>query len=379
MTDRVPWVSARPRGAEDLGATRGAEGLGVTRVELAPGYSISRLIHGGWQFSTGHRLGGAGLDDALDVLVASAELGVTTFDCADIYTGVEELYGRLLRRWRSTSAASDLQVHTKLVPDASALPRVDKAYVERIVDRSLERLGVETLDLVQFYWWRDDVPGMEQAAVWLSELVEAGKIRHLAATNMDVTRLRRIAEAGVELVANQVQYSVLDRRPEHRLRGHCEESGLRMIAFGALAGGFLSERWLDAPEPERLDSRSQVKYRLIIDELGGWDVYADLLRELARIGREHGVGASAVALRFVLDQPHVAAVIVGATRLGQMARNVDAFAFELSTEDHARIRRHVDAAPGPAGDVFELERDPEGPHGRIMRYELNREGGGPGT
>jgi aryl-alcohol dehydrogenase-like predicted oxidoreductase len=344
----------------------------VPRVELAPGYSISRLIHGGWQFSAGHRLGGAAVDDALDVLVASAELGVTTFDCADIYTGVEELFGRFVRRWRSTSVASDLQIHTKLVPDASDLPRVDKAYVERIVDRSLERLGVERLDLVQLYWWRDDVPGMEETAVWLSELVEAGKIRYLAATNMDVARLRRIADAGVELVANQVQYSVLDRRPEHRLRDHCAASGLRTIAYGALAGGFLTDRWLDAPEPERAHSRSQIKYRLIIDEIGGWSAYAALLREMSTIGREHGVGTSAVALRFVLDQPHVAAAIAGATRLGQMARNAEAFGFEMTAADHARIRRHVDAAPGPGGDVFELERDREGPHGRIMKYDLNR-------
>ena len=344
----------------------------VPRVELAPGYSISRLIHGGWQFSAGHRLGGTAVDDALDVLVASAELGVTTFDCADIYTGVEELFGRFSRRWRSTSVASDLQIHTKLVPDASDLPHVDKAYVERIVDRSLERLGVESLDLVQFYWWRDEVPGMEQTAVWLSELVEAGKIRHLAATNMDVARLRRIADAGVELVANQIQYSVLDRRPEHRLRERCAASGLRMIAFGGLAGGFLTDAWLGSPEPVRLDSRSQVKYRLIIDELGGWSAYSNVMRELATIGREHGVDTSAVALRFVLDQPHVAAVVAGATRLGQMARNVEAFGFEMTAADHERIRRHVESAPGPAGDVFELERDREGPHGRVMKYDLNR-------
>ena len=66
------------------------------RVQIASSVRLhsafSRLIHGGWQFSDGHRLSGAELDDAVDVLEASAEAGVTTFDCADIYTGVEELY-----------------------------------------------------------------------------------------------------------------------------------------------------------------------------------------------------------------------------------------------------------------------------------------------
>lgn len=345
----------------------------VERAELAPGYSVSRLIHGGWQFSRGHRLSGAELDDALEVLVASAEMGVTTFDCADIYTGVEELYGRFLERWRTTSVATPIQVHTKLVPDAGDLPRVDQRYVRRIVERSLDRLGVERLDLVQFYWWRDEVPGMEDAAGWLDELRAEGKIRHVAATNLDVERLRRIENAGVELLTNQVQYSVLDRRPEHRLAEHCRRTGMAIIAFGALAGGFLTDGWLGAEAPDTLANRSLVKYRLIIDELGGWAAYQDLLSTMAGIADEHAVEISAVAIRFVLQQPEVAAVVTGATRLGQMKRNAQAFGFRLSEEDLARIRAHSDEAPGPTGDVFGLERDRDGPHGRIMKYDLNRD------
>ena len=347
----------------------------IDRVELTPGYSISRLIHGGWQFSAGHRLRGPALGDAVEVLTASADLGVTTFDCADIYTGVEELFGRFLRSWRTTSTAAPIQIHTKFVPDASDLPDVDKAYVERIIDRSLARLGVETLDLVQYYWWRDDVPGMEQTAVWLAELQQAGKIRHLAATNLDVERLRRIEDAGVTLAANQVQYSALDRRPEHGLSEHAARSGMGLLCFGALAGGFLTGRWVGCADPGEDQNRSLVKYRLIIGEMGGWDAYQSLLDELAAIAAERGVGLSAVALRFVLEQPAVAGVIVGATHLGQMERNGQAFVFSLTDDEHARIRAGLDDAPGPHGDVFELEREREGPHGRIMRYDLNREGG----
>jgi aryl-alcohol dehydrogenase-like predicted oxidoreductase len=344
----------------------------IPRHELAPGYSISRLIHGGWQFSSGHRLGGAALDDALEVLVASADLGVTTFDCADIYTGVEELYGRFLARWRSTSAATALQLHTKFVPDRSDLAGVDRPYVERIIDRSLTRLGVECLDLVQYYWWNDDVPGMEQTALWLSDLQRAGKIRHIGVTNLDEVRVRRIFDAGVTVVSNQVQYSVLDRRPESRLVDVCEATGMKLLAFGALAGGFLTEKWVGAPEPSAHANRSLVKYRLIIDECGGWDACQRLLAILHDIGARNGVDASAVALRYVVDRPAVAAVICGATRQGQMAANVRAFSFELSANDRARIRMHLVEHPGPGGDVFELERDTDGPHGRIMKYDLNR-------
>jgi aryl-alcohol dehydrogenase-like predicted oxidoreductase len=342
------------------------------RFELSSGYTISRLVHGGWQFSAGHRLSDETLDDAVDVLMDSAEIGITTFDCADIYTGVEELYGRFLRKWRTTSAAVPLQLHTKFVPDYAALERIDKRYVETIIDRSLSRLGVERLDLVQYYWWRDDVPGLEQTAVWLAELQTAGKIRHLAATNLDVRRLERIEAAGVTLVSNQVQYSLLDRRPEGRLLEHCRSSGMKILGFGSLAGGFLTDRWPGVADPREQASRSMVKYRLIIDEFGGWTAYQALLATLAEIAREHDVALSSVAIRFVLDQPEVAAVITGGTRVGQMRSNADVFRFSLTAADHERIRAHLLAAPGPKGDVFGLERDREGPHGKIMKYDLNR-------
>lgn len=344
----------------------------IDRYELAPGYEISRLVHGGWQFSAGHRLSGSEMDDALDVLVASADLGVTTFDCADIYTGVEELYGRFLRRWRTTSGAAPIQIHTKFVPDDADLALVDRRYVERIVDRSLSRLGVERLDLVQFYWWRDEVPGMEETAGWLCDLRDEGKIRHVAATNLDAERLRRLKAAGIEIVSDQVQYSLLDRRPEHRLVEHCRTAETSLIVFGALAGGFLTDRWAGRDAPDRPATRSLVKYGLIIEEFGGWAAYQRLLETVRALADEKGAEASAVAIRFVLDQPGVAAAITGATRRGQMESNAVAFDIRLTDEDHARLRDHTDRAPGPSGDVFELERDREGPHGRIMKYDLNR-------
>ena len=133
-----------------------------------------------------------------------------------------------------------------------------------------------------------------------------------------------------------------------------------------------SSRRTGADEPSRPVSRSQVKYRLVIDEFGGWDRYQELLAELARIGAAHGVDAATVAMRFVLEQSAVAAVICGATRMGQMERNARSFGFALTESDHEALRALLDRAPGPEGPVFGLERDREGPHGRIMRYDLNR-------
>ena len=349
------------------------------RVELAPGYDISRLIVGGWQLSEGHHRDAVTAEEAVERLVALADLGLDTFDCADIYKGVEELYGRFLKRWRTTSGdARPIRIHTKLVPDLSLLASVDRAYVEGIVHRSLRRLGVETLDLVQFYWWDMGVGDWLAAAGALGDLQRAGKIRHIGATNFTAAEVRAMEEgAGVAVVADQVQYSLLDRRPEHGLAGQCVASGrTRLLCFGALAGGFLTSKWLGSPAPANpLPNRSLTKYRLIIDEFGGWDAYQALLAETATLGAERGVDASAVALRFVLDQPGVAAAVMGFSSVERMRANAAALDLALTSDEHARLRGHADAAPGPAGDVFGLERDRNGPHGRIMKYELNADEG----
>jgi aryl-alcohol dehydrogenase-like predicted oxidoreductase len=351
---------------------------------LRPDYAISRLILGGWQFSPGHHPDPYDLDEVLETLIEVADLGVTTFDCADIYDGVEALYGRFLARWKTTSAAVPIRIHTKFVPDLQALPTLTKGDVERVIDRSLSRLGVERLDLVQFYWWDPRVPGFEQTGVWLSELQAAGKIGHLGVTNLNVERCRRLRDAGVELVSNQVQYSVLDRRPERTLADYAQDENMSLLCYGALAGGFLADRWLGRPKPDGATAgaggapagagatlnRSLVKYGLVIEELGGWAAHQRLLSTLREIADAQGVDVAAVAVRFVLDQPGVAAVITGASAARQVASTLRAFEVELAEADHRRIREAIGGGYGPPGDIYDLEGDRDGPHGRIMKYGL---------
>src|SRR5438309_53521 len=198
----------------------------IPRVELASGYTISRVLKGGWQLAGGHGPvdGAAALDD-MDRFV---EAGVTTFDCADIYTGVEALIGRWLKR-RKGRAGADVQVHTKYVPDLDRLPAHSRADVVRGVDRSLARLGVERLDLVQLHWWDYSVPGYVEAAVWLDELRRAGKIRHVGLTNFDQQRLSEIVAGGATITSHQVQYSVIDRRPAAGLAAQCARDRIGLL------------------------------------------------------------------------------------------------------------------------------------------------------
>ncbi|MHC5002323.1 MAG: aldo/keto reductase [Planctomycetota bacterium] len=347
----------------------------VPRTVLADGYSISRIINGCWQLSMGHRPAAVDRAAAVDELLRLVDAGLTTFDCGDIYVGVESLLGEVIRAERARhGGASRLQVHTKLVPDLDALPRLRRADVERTVDRSLRRLGVERLDLVQLHWWDDAIRGYVEAAGWLADLQRAGKIRLLGATNFDVPRLREIVEAGIPVAAHQVQYSLLDARPERGMVGFCREHDIHLLAYGTLAGGFLTDRYLGRPAPEPpLPNRSLVKYRLMIDELGGWDRLQVILRAADRVARRRGVEVANVAVRAVLDRPGVAAVIVGAAGARHLAATLRSAALELTADDQAELRAAVGPVDGPPGDVYAVERIRQGPHGAIMRYDLNRE------
>lgn len=343
----------------------------VDRLELRPGYDIARLVNGGWQLAAGHDLTGGSSDNVLDQLERLVDAGFTTFDCADIYTGVEELLGRLVARLDSRGLDRDsVQIHTKFVPDLDFLGRLTPRDVERTIDRSLRRLGVEELDLVQFHWWDYEMPGYVEAARALDELRRRGKIRHLGVTNFDREHLQHIVHAGVEIAAHQCQYSLLDQRPASDLEAFCRAHGIHLLAYGTVAGGFLAERWLGQEAPGDFETRSQVKYRLMVDEAGGWDHLQRLLRALREIANAHQTTPTAIAIRWTLDRPRVAAAIVGSRSDRHLAANRAVFDLRLTDDDRRRLDEIVADAKGPEGPVFALERVPDGRHARIMKTGL---------
>ena len=343
----------------------------IKQVELAPGYSVCRLINGGWQLSEGHIEGGYDRQAALEDLRELVETGLTSFDCADIYVGVEELLGDLSR---ALSSGEELQIHTKFVPDKSRLGSLSRHDVERSIDRSLHRLAVDRLDLVQFHWWDYEVPGYLEAAGWLAEQQAAGKIHHLGTTNVDTAHLRELVEADIPVVSNQVQYSLLDRRSESQMVRLCRESGIHLLCYGTVAGGFLSSHWVGMPDPlSAAGNRSLTKYRLIIEEFGGWVLFQELLAALSKIARRHKVSLTNVATRWVLDRAQVAAAIVGARSATHLQDNLRVFALHLDSEDETVLDEVLTRSSGPTGEPFDLERVPGGRHSSIMKTDLNRQ------
>ena len=140
----------------------------IPTVQLAPDYTVPRLIKGGWQLAGGH--GVVDRQRALNDMTAYAAAGITAFDCADIYTGVEELIGDFLQQWRAAHGpnAPRIRVHTKCVPDRERLATLRASDIDALIDRSLTRLRVDTLDLVQLHWWDFAVPGVEDAALFMT-------------------------------------------------------------------------------------------------------------------------------------------------------------------------------------------------------------------
>ena len=323
------------------------------RVDLQAGLNISRLVCGLWQVADLEK-GGVDLEPegAADALAAYVEAGFDTFDAADHYGSAELIVGRLTARSRDGRGRPIAL--TKWCPPPGPMTR---EIVERGARERLERLGVGTLDLLQFHWWIYHHPGWLDALHELDRLRREGLIRALGVTNFDAAHLALALADGVDIASNQVSFSLIDRRAAGPLGELCRKRGVKLIAYGVLCGGFLAERWLGQPEPSSLEDWSRAKYKRFIDAAGGWGAFQTVLAAASEIARRHNVSIANVAARWVLDHPEVAAAIVGAriTEAEHRADNLGVFAFALDDEDRTRLEEAFHATtpiPGDCGDEY---------------------------
>jgi aryl-alcohol dehydrogenase-like predicted oxidoreductase/enamine deaminase RidA (YjgF/YER057c/UK114 family) len=326
----------------------------VPRIALAPDLEVSRVLTGLWQIADMEREGrevdpeaGAA---AMERYVAA---GLTTFDMADHYGSAEVICGH----YRATRGAdAPIETLTKWVPEPGPVTLDD---VRAAVDRACRRLRTERLDLLQFHTWTYDDPSWLDALDHLTTLRAEGRVGRLGLTNVDAAHLRMALDSGIEIVTDQVSFSLLDRRAAHGLAPLCAERGVHLLAYGTLAGGLLTDRWLDRPEPA-WDERtpwSLNKYRRFIEQVGGWDAYQAVLRAARTVADRHGSSIANVATRAILDTPGVGGVIVGA-RLGE-SEHVDdtlrTFDLELTDEDRADLDAAIEGlspVPGDCGDEY---------------------------
>ena len=347
----------------------------VETFELAPGYRISRLLRAAGSWPAG--MARSTRERAVADMVAFVDAGITAFDCADIYTGVEELIGAF-------RGARDCA--------AEALARMQGPHQVRARPRRAARArhapmssASSTARCAGSAWSGSTSssstggtiasPGWLDTAGWLTDLRRAGKIDLRRRHQFRQRRTARMLDAGVPLASMQTQYSLLDARPEHGLTTLCARSrheaavlrhARRRLPLRALARRRRADRRLAQPLAGQIQADHR-RFRRLGPVPG-------LLAALAGIAEKHGVGIANVATRWVLDRPHVAGAIVGARYAEQPRRQPARVRLRASIDaDRPRSTASWPQRRGPSGDTYALERDRDGPHGRIMKYNLNAE------
>jgi aryl-alcohol dehydrogenase-like predicted oxidoreductase len=324
-------------------------------LQFTPDLKICRILNGMWQVSGAH--GTIHPPTAIAQMFEYIDAGFTTWDLADHYGPAEDFIGEFRRQLaakRGPEAIARIQAFTKWVPRPGKMTR---QLVEENIDISRRRLDVAALDLMQFHWWEYRDRNYLDGLKYMAELQQEGKIKHLALTNFDTEHLQIILDHGITIVSNQVQYSLIDRRPAVQMAQFCEQHPIKLFAYGSLCGGLLTEQFLGAPEPGRyeLTTASQRKYKQMIDAWGGWSLFQQLLTTLQTIAQKHTVSIANVAVRYVLDRPAVGGVIVGA-RLGIAAHltdNARVFSFALDSDDLAQIETVL----SQSRDLFQMIGD----------------------
>ncbi|MGI0049804.1 MAG: aldo/keto reductase [Nitrososphaera sp.] len=306
---------------------------GMEHYELAPDLKICRVLNGMWQVAGAH--GRINPQAAVEEMIKYHGAGFTTWDLADIYGPAEDFIGDFRRRLPEQERQK-IQALTKWVPDPQ---KITRQVAQASIDRSLRRMNASSLDLVQFHWWDYNNPYYIDALKYLSDLCDEGKIKNVGLTNFDTERMQIMKDANLKITSNQVQYSIVDRRPEVKMAQFCRDNRASLLAYGTICGGLMSERYLGQPEPYDLGTASLQKYKHMIDAWGGWELFQELLSTLKAIAAKRGVSIANVATRYILDKPAVAGVIIGA-RLGianHRDDNARVFEFRLDKDDNGRI------------------------------------------
>lgn len=327
----------------------------IPRITLSESLSIPRVLHGLWQIADMEKDG-----DTVDpemgasALAAYASAGFDGFDMADHYGTAEDIAGRFLSRSDRSQTAACL---TKWCPDPGYWTSDD---IRAALHKSFKRLGQETIDLMQFHWWHYPHPGYLDCLREMAQMKSEGAFRAIGLTNTDTDHLALILNEGIPIATNQVCLSLLDNRATGRMATLCTDYDVKLLCYGALAGGYLTDRWLDHPEPPPPQDWSAMKYRRFIDAVGGWDALQRVLKAARKVADRHYCSIATVATRWVLDQPCVGAVIVG-VRLGGKTHLTDTekvFNIALSDDDHAILKQAMDTLTPIAGDCGDEYRKP---------------------
>jgi 1-deoxyxylulose-5-phosphate synthase len=301
------------------------------------GLRVSRVCLGMMSFGKHESREWALDEDAAEPIVRRAvEGGIVFFDTADIYNGgqSEIVTGRLLRKLFGTR--EEYVVATKV--RGATMPGVNgrglsRKHVLASIDASLERLGLDYVDLYQIHRWDDSTP-IEETMEALHDVVRSGKARYIGASSMHAWQFAKAQRvASTPFVSMQNHYNLVYREEEREMIPQCRDQGVGVLPWSPLARGLLAGS--RTPSGEQLTSRARTDP--FIDTLYRPDLDFPVIDRVGEVAAERGVSAAQVALAWLLHKPGVTAPIAGATKLPHVEDALAAEELSLSADEIARL------------------------------------------
>jgi 1-deoxyxylulose-5-phosphate synthase len=293
---------------------------------------VSEISLGSWLTYSG----GVERERARECVEAAFDAGINFIDTANVYGrgAAETLLGEVLRAHERSSYVLATKVY---FPMSDADRGLSAAQIHKQIDASLERLQTDYVDLYQCHRYDSHTP-LEETMGALTEVVRAGKARHIGFSEWPAEKIAQSLELGdVERwVSSQPQYSALWRGPEKDVIPLCEREGISQIVWSPLGQGVLTGKYLPG-EPPPNDSRAASESMAgFIDSLIEPPVL-EAVQRLRPIADEAGLTMVQLALAWVLREPNVASAIVGASRPEQVHANAAASGVTLSADTLAAI------------------------------------------
>ncbi|ABS04729.1 aldo/keto reductase family protein [Kineococcus radiotolerans] len=314
------------------------------------GLKISEITYGNW-LTHGSQVEN---DAAVACVHAALDVGITTFDTADVYanTAAETVLGTALKGQRRESLEILTKVYFPTGPKGHNDSGLSRKHVLESIDGSLKRLGTDHVDVYQAHRWDVSTP-VEETMQAFADVVRAGKALYIGVSEWTADQLRQghalAKDLGFQLISNQPQYSALYRVIEPEVVPASRELGISQVVFSPIAQGVLTGKYTPGGAPPE-GSRAT-------DEKGGKQMISRWMRDdvlsrvqqLKSVASELQLSMAQLAVAWVLQNDNVAAAIIGASRPEQVHENVKASGVRIPAE----LMQRVDAA---LGDV--VERDP---------------------
>jgi aryl-alcohol dehydrogenase-like predicted oxidoreductase len=281
------------------------------------------------------------LDEAATepIVRRAVEGGITFFDTADVYSaGASEVAtGRLVPKFISRD---EVVIATKVNGPMTPGPNgrgLSRKHILAAIDASLERLGMDHVDLYQIHRWDPQTP-IEETMEALHDVVRAGKARYIGASSMfawQLAKAQHVAERNgwTRFVSMQNHYNLIYREEEREMIPLCRDQGVGVIPWSPLARGFLTGTRTRAGE--RRTTRAETDQ--FTDSLYGRPEDFDVADRVAEVAGERGVPAAQLALAWLMHRPGVTAPIVGATKLAHLEDALAAADLDMSAEDMVRL------------------------------------------